>query len=518
MAQKAKEMTDIKKILKLRFKGLSPRKVGKLVQASKNTVEKYFLEFTRMGHSREDLENFSDSQIYDMLLAPKRSDEERLLGMEALFPGFAKELLKVGMNRKILWEGYIEQDPDGYGYSQFCRHFRVWQKAQDVTMHFEHKAGDKLFVDFAGERLCTIDPATGERIYVETFVACMGGSKATYVEFIPSQRVPDFIKALNNALRFFGGVPSAIVTDNLKSAVIQVDRYEPLLNTNFEAFCAHYGCAGDPTRAMKPRDKALVENAVKLIYSAIYVPLNKHTFFSLKQLNDAAQEYLDAFNSKPLTGLTYSRRDILEEVERKALSPLPTHDYTVKMFGKGRVSSQYHIFIKHDNCYYSVPYTYTKKKVNWVVTATTVEFFHRHTRIALHLRNREDPKVHILWVTDPEHLPNTHRYVKDRSREFFMKQGDKVGPHTVQYFEGVFEKCGHSEVAYKQCEGILKFGKEGRFGPVRLENACKRALRFGSYSAKCIEKILKSNSDMEELNEHQNTPIPAHHNIRGEFE
>jgi transposase len=289
--------------------GRSKLSIAAQTGVSRNTAKKYLVAFDASGFTFEEINTLNDKELEDFFgKSSERPPDKRMVALQRCFPQIDKELKRVGMNRRILWEAYIKEFPDGFKYTQFCFYYNQWKARVNPTMHLDHKAGDKLYVDFAGEKLSITDKDTGEVIEVEVFVAILGASQLTYVEAVLSQQKEDFIAACENALHFYGGVPDAIVPDNLKAAVTKSNRYEPTLNETFADFADHYETTILPARAYRPRDKALVEGAVKIVYSRIYAPIRKEVYHTLAELNTAAKVALEAHNSQPLKGRNYSRK------------------------------------------------------------------------------------------------------------------------------------------------------------------------------------------------------------------
>jgi transposase len=278
MANTTISMSKIRQILRMYSQGRSKLSIAAQSGVSRNTAKKYFAAFDASGCTFGEINALNDKELEDFFgNGQERPPDRRMLALQRCFPQVDKELKRTGMNRRILWEAYRKEFPDGFQYTQFCFYYNQWKARVNPTMHLDHKAGDKLYVDFAGEKLSITDKETGEVIAVEVFVAILGASQLTYVEAVASQQKEDFIAACEDALYYYGGVPSAIVPDNLKAAVTKSNRYEPTLNETFADFADHYSTTILPARAYRPRDKALVEGAVKIMYSRIYAPVRKVT-------------------------------------------------------------------------------------------------------------------------------------------------------------------------------------------------------------------------------------------------
>jgi len=505
-------MIKIRQILRLQSQGLSKLQIAAQTGIARNTLKKYIKEFTSSGLSFEEINELSDKELEDLFVKPEdRPLNERLQILFSLFPAIEKELKRKGVTRQLLWKEYKTNHSDGVGLSQFKHYFSQWKAQVNPTMHMEHKAGDKLYVDFAGDKLEIINEQTGELKPVEVFVAILGASQLTYVEAVMTQQKEDFIFACENALHYCGGVPAAIVPDNLKSAVSKSSKYEPTLNETFADFAEHYGTTILPARAYRPRDKALVENAVRIIYTRIYVKVKRQQYLTLQDLNAAILTALEEHNNAPLRGRNYSRRQQFDEVERNVLMPLPQLRYELKKHQYATVAKNGHVGLSADKHYYSVPYRFIGKKVKLLYSRSNVEIFYNYERIALHERT----KSAYRYTTEKDHMASTHRFVSEWTPERFTSWAAGIHEDVRLYVLKVLDRKQHPEQAYKSCMGILGFAK--KVGNDRLIKACQRALGYGAYNYKTIQKILERELDLRDApDETDQLKMPFHDNIRGE--
>lgn len=503
-------MSKIRHILQLHKQGRSKLLIAQQTGIARNTIKKYLKAFIQSGQSYDEINNLSDKDLEDLFIQP---DEKPLTEKHKilfdLFPQLDKELRKKGMTRQILWQQYKQEHPDGVGRSQFNHYFAQWKKQVNPRMRMDHKAGDKLYVDFAGDKLQIIDKQTGEIQYVEVFVAVLGASQLTYAEAVMTQQKEDFIGACENALHYYGGVPAAIVPDNLKSAVTKSSKYEPVLNETFADFAQHYNTAILPARAYRPRDKALVENAVRILYTRVYAKLRGKNFFSLDELNTAIRKELEGHNNAMLTGRNYSRRQQFDEIEKAVLLPLPELRYELKKTLFVTVMRNGHVSLHPDKHYYSVPYKFIGKKVKLLYSRRSVEIFYNYERIALHKRLKSP----YNYTTDKEHLASSHRFVSDWTPERFLIWAEGIDEDVRLYILKILNRKQHPEQAYKSCVGILGFAK--KVGNDRLIKACRRALGYGLYNYKTIQKILENGLE-DQPEETEQLQMPLHDNIRGE--
>ena len=505
-------MNKIRQILRLHSTGVSKLKIADQTGVARNTIKKYIKEFTQSGLLYLEVYSLCDKDLEDLFVKQDSIQvNPKLETLFSLFPAMDKELRKKGVTRQLLWTEYKGRHINGVGRSQFNYYFARWKAQVSPTMRMEHKAGDKLYVDFAGDKLSIVDKQTGEIQYVEVFVAILGASQLTYVEAVMSQKKDDFIGACEGALLYYGGVPAAIVPDNLKSAVTKSSKYEPVLNDAFADFAQHYSTTILPARAYKPRDKALVENAVRIMYTRIYAKIRGNDYFTLAELNAAIRVALEEHNSTLLTGRNYSRREQFEEVERIALAPLPPLRYELKKEHFITVAKNGHVSLSVDKHYYSVPYRFIGKKVKLMYSRSVVEVFYHYERIAIHKRIKSP----YNYTTDKDHLASAHRFVSDWTPERFLSWAGDIHEDVQLYILKVLDRKQHPEQAYKSCIGILSFGK--KVGNDRLTKACQRALGYGLYNYKTIQSILEKGMDLyDDADEKGQLQMPLHENIRGE--
>ena len=419
-----------------------------------------------------------------------------------------RQLKRKGVTLFLLWQEYRAACPDGYQYSWFCERYGVWRGKLDVVMRQDHRAGEKLFVDYAGQTVGVIDRTTGELREAQVFVAVLGASNYTYAEATWTQGLPDWIGAHVRAFEFIGGAPELVVPDNLRSGVRKAHRYKPDINPTYQEMASHYGVAVLPARVRKPRDKAKVETGVLVVERWILAALRRRKFFSLSELNGAIRTLLDQLNERPFRKLPGCRRSRYEELDRPALTPLPAQPYVYAEWKKARVHVDYHVAV--DGHYYSVPHALIKKAVEVRFTRHTVECFYRGQRIASHRRSHQKGG----HTTVSAHMPEAHRQAGEWSPRRLIRWAAKNGPATGQLIRAVLNSRKHPQQAYRACLGILRLGKA--YGGKRLEAACQRALALGSCRYKSIESILKNRLDEQPLAEQPELSLPdAHTNIRG---
>ena len=501
-------MRKIKEVLRLKWgQGLSNRQIAKACGIARPTVGEYLRRAAEAGLSWPLSADLDEASLERQLFPPPPSLPAPARG----FPDWAhvhQELKHKGVTLFLLWQEYRETHPEGYQYSWFCDHYRAWQGKLDVVMRQDHRAGEKLFVDYAGQTMPVVDRDTGEIREAQIFVAVLGASNYTYAEATWTQALPDWIGSHRRAFTFLGGVPELVVPDNLRTGVSKAHRYEPDTNPTYQDLASHYGIAVLPARARRPRDKAKVEAGVLLVERWILAVLRRRTFFSLAELNAAIAGLLEKLNARPFKKLPGSRRAHFEALDKPALKPLPAAPYEYAEWKKARVHIDYHVAV--EGHYYSVPHALIKRQLDVRITQNTVECFYRGQRVASHRRSWQKGR----HTTVPAHMPEAHRQVGEWTPQRLASWAAKTGPATEKLITTVLASRRHPQQAYRSCLGILRLGKA--YGDHRLEAACRRALILGSHSYKSIESILKHRLDDKPLAEQQELPLPEDHdNIRG---
>lgn len=509
MPNRPLKMNKLRTIIRLYTDRVGLRAIAEMARTSRNTVKKYVNKRNTLSLTYKEFLSKSDAELYALFCIEETPVESnpRIDALEAFLPSASKEMGRKGMTSHKQWERYRAAHPDGYSLTQFRVALRRYERISNPSMRMEHKAGDKLFVDYTGSKLWIYPPGEQPR-EVEVFVAILGCSLLTYVEAVESQRKEDFISACENAFYYYGGVPKAIVPDNLKSAVTKASRYEAILNTEFERFGEHYGVTVYPTRARSPKDKAHVENAVKLTYKDIFTVIEPLHCPDLRSLNIAIRAALEKHNNQNRPRRNYSRRDYFEDVEQEALGPLNPIRYQMKKHIVTTVDKYGYARLHEDIHYYSVPHTYIGKKVQLSYTVADVEIRYNYDIIAHHTRDRHNYR----YTTVTEHLCPKHRAVMEWSPERFLQQAAAIHEDVEHYIRRILEKTRYQDQANKICSGILNFAR--KVGPDRLAAACRLADSYGKYSFREIQDILQNKSEAIDLPE-EPADMPEHENIRG---
>lgn len=504
---------DIKQIITLHLDGLSNRKIASTLSISRNTVNTY-LRFIQSGkYSGKELLKLENKELEELFTTHTTIKNQRYNELMLYFEKVNTARNHPGFTFIYHYNEYVQEAKNPYSYTQFMEHYNRKYAKIKGSMKLEHQAGNEVFIDFAGKNLSIVDKATGEVKPVDVFISILPNSQYTYVEACMSQKREDLISCMANALSYYGGVPKAIVSDNLKSAVTRASKYEPEINRTFKDFARHYGCVINPTRSYSPQDKALVENAVHLVYQRIYYPLRQMTFFTLKELNEQIRIQLERYNNLLFQRKEASRKELFQSVERGYLKSLPPTPYQVKEYTRAKVQKIGYVYFSPDKSYYSVPYRYIGKGTQIHYTKNTVEVYFYHERIASHKRE----SVKGLYITNKDHLSSTHKAYADWSPGYFKQQAKKHGSNVLSCVEIILANTDYPETAYKRIMGIIQLHKT--YGSQRLDNACERALFGSKPSYRFIKNILQNNLDKEYIDFNQldscTSHIPQHDNIRG---
>ena len=499
-------MRKTREILRLKWEmGMSRRQIARSLNLSHSTVNDHLARAEIAGLSWPLPEGMTDTALEELLFPSRQG---RVPDHQPNFAYIHKELMKKGVTLELLWTEYKRENPDGYQYSRFCDLYHEWRSQIDVSMRGIHKAGEKLFVDWAGLTLPIVDRETGETRPAYLFVAVLGCSNYTYAEASLSQDLPSWIAAHCRALTFMGGCPSLIVPDNPKTAIVKPDFYEPEANITYQELADHYGAVILPARSRKPKDKAKAEKGVQFSENWLLAPLRNRTFFSLFELNQVLSGSLQALNERPFQKLEGSRKTLFEAVDKPALKPLPPTPYEFAYWKRGKVNIDCHVQI--ENNFYSAPYKYVQKKVDARITATTVELFFKGERIASHPLCFGRGK----YATDNSHFSPAHKSYLEWTPERLINWAENVGHQTAQLVRRILETRTHPEQGYRSCLGIMRLAK--RYPQERMEAACRRALESGACSYESVNSILEKGLDQVPFSGAAKTPAYSKHaNVRG---
>lgn len=515
MSNKLVVMQQIRLIIHHLQRKQSGRKIAKELGLSRNTVKLYLDRIAGSSLSPDTLAGMNDSELSALMYPSleKYSTDQRRSDFSQRTAYFLVELKRTGVTRLLLWEEYKKEFTSPYAYPQFCELLAREKKLSGASMHFEYQPGDILLVDFAGDMVSYVDKESGEVIQCPVLVCVLPFSGYSYAIALPNAKQPHLIKALNQCLAFFGGVPANFKSDNMKQIVQKSCRYEPVFTELIQAWALHNGLTLLASRVRKPKDKAPVESEVKLVYQRIYAPLRDKLFFSLSELNQSILEQLSAHHQRAFQKKEANRYTRFLEQEKPYLQALPAQEYVMRHGAECKVQKNYHIILGEDWHQYSVPFSFIGKKVQAVYDLDVVEVFYQHTRIALHRRSF---KKHG-YTTTAEHMPQGHqRYLEQKGwdADCFLLQAEKMGNSTLVYMRAMLESKRFTEQTYNACLGVLRLARS--YGDARIEAACTRALQGRTYNYRTLQNILASNLDKLETSGNTDLfSLPPHDNLRG---
>jgi transposase len=499
-------MRKIDEILRLKFAaGFANRKIARSCRLSHTTVNDYLEQFARSGKSWP----LPDGAEF---FVEEKEEPEAGISLRKPLPDWREvheELKRKGMTLQLLWQEYRQEHSVGYGYSQFCELYKRWQKKLALSMRQTHKAGEKMFVDYAGQKSPYYDAGKGELREAAIFVAVLGASNYTYAEAHDDEGKQNWLMGHVRAFEYFGGVTEQIIPDNAKVGVKSPCYYEPELNPDYLELARHYRTAVLPTRVRKPKDKAKVEVGVQVVERWILAVLRKRKFLSLAELNRAIKEQLVVLNNKVMKHLGKSRREFWQSLEKGCLKPLSEKRFEYGEWRKATVGIDYHL--QYEKNSYSVPWRLIHQVVDMRVSENVIAVFHRGKLVTEHRRSFGKNEA----LTKREHMPEQHQAMLEWTPERFLRWADKIGPQTKELITQILSFREYPEQSFRKCLGILKLAD--RFGTDRLENACIRALRYRTYSYRSLKEILGKGYDRlqpEKVKEEEVAAV-AHDNIRG---
>ena len=517
MAGTITDMSKIKQVLIMHKNGTSNRQIAKAVELNKCTVNDYIKKSCSDSFTIDELVKLSDPELESRFFQgnPAYTDN-RIKDFLNELPYYKEQLTVKHVTRFLLWEEYMHKHPDGYGKSQFFHHLKqssVAEKSPVSVLSNHYEAGKELFIDFAGDTLSYTDSESGEEVKCQVFVASLPYTDFGYVICVPSQKIEHFLFGLRMCLESIGGVPKIVVPDNLKSAVIKADRYEPHINKALEDMGNHYGFAVIPARVIHPKDKALVESTVRRIYNRVYAKLRHCTFFSLAELNEAVTEKVLAYNQTRMQQRPYSREEHFHASEKDKLNPLSEHIYEIKFYADVKVNLSGEVLLSRDSHYYSVPYTLIGRRAKIIYTHSIVQIFVDNKSVATHLRI-----VGFGHSSIREHLsPNTLAYT-DRSPEFYCDRARNISPVLESLFQTMFMNRAPGvvyDIYYRTCEKMLKI--QQNTSKELFNNACEICRDNHMFKAESLDGVIKSlqaNCLMEEPEDNDILPN-NHENTRG---
>jgi len=510
MAGKTKRMSTIKQLLRLHLQGVSNRKIGEQIGLYKGTVNRYIQKLQVIGRPVEELLDMEEPVLEGLFTAGSPAYlQDRFEDFKPLIPYLEKELGRKHVTRRLLWEEYRAEHPDGYGYSQFCHHLNQLSVARKGSAVFRHDPAHRLQVDFVGDTPGYIDRHSGEVIKVQVLVAVLPYSNYTFAMAVPTQHTDDFMYALGKCLEHLGGVPQVLVPDNLKAAVIRADKYEPVLNKVMEDFAEHYGLVVIPARPRKPRDKPHAENSVRLIYRRVFAKLRNRVFFSLSELNAAIMEKVREHNQTRMQREPVSRQERFLADEKHLLRALPEKHFEKRYYAELTVNTNNCVLLGRDKRHYSVPFAYIGKKAQVIYTRTLVSIYCEGEKIAVHPR-----EMGAGYTTRQEHFASNNGHQMRRSPDYYIGLAAQRSAGLARLIRRIFDTESIPELAFRTCDGLLQLQR--KTPPDIFEEACGIAYDHDLLGYKRLSGIIRQCAlARAQQNSEQTVLLPRHENIRG---
>lgn len=473
-------MLKAREILRLKHEvGLSLREIGQACNCGKSTVSEVLTRAEKAGIKWP--VDFCDKQLLSMIYPPNEN-KSALPEPDMEYVFF--EMKKKSVTLMLLWEEYKEQHPDGIMYTQFCDRYKNFKKNNQIEMHKEHKAGEEVEVDWAGNTMSYADQDTGKIKTAYIFVAVLPASAYPFAYAYPDTKTANWIDAHVRAYEYFGGVPRITIPDNTKTAVIKTDPVDPVLNKSYGEMAAHYRTTLIAARSGRPKDKAADENMVGNVSRRIIAALRNRQFFSIYEINQAIREYLVKLINRPFQKMEGNRLTAFERIDKPCLQPLPAAKYEYSEWKETKVQFNYHV--EYGGFFYSVPYSYIGKHCSVRATSRIIEIYVGTGRIAAHSRNYNTFK---RYTTLAEHMPEGHKAVSGWSPDRFLAWAEKTGPNARDLMKHILESREYPVQTYRTCMGIMRLGRS--YSGEIMEAASREALDKNTYSYKYFSIIIK---------------------------
>lgn len=493
-------MKQLLEILRLsQDKGLSERQISRLSGISKTTIHNYLLMFKSSGLPWPLPTEYLNEERLSKKLKPEYKSSQAN-GLD--FTNIHHELKS---NKQVtlllLWEEYRLRNEMLYSYAHFAKLYRDWLATQPSVMRQNHKAGDKLFVDYSGDKVPLYDERGTIASHAEIFIGVLGCSNYFYLEATHTQKITDWVMSHVRMFEYLGGVPQLLVTDNLKSGVSKPNRYSPEITPAYYEMLSHYNTAAMPARVYTPKDKAKVESGVLILQRWVLAKLRKLKFTNLQDLNKYLLELVSIANNKKLQRYPYTRMELFTKLDKPALMQLPDHCYSYREYKKARVGIDYHIEL--GGHYYSVPHTLVKTELDIWYTDKLVECYSHGQCIAKHIRSYQ--QMHNTTMV--EHMPLPHQKYAQMTPEQAKTLANEIGMATGLIVDNILQEAHHPAIGCRRSYGFLRLAKE--YGNDTLEQACIYAINIGVYDHKNIQILLERKVIIN-----LNSPL-LHSNVRG---
>lgn len=487
------------------------KEIARNTKVSRNTIRNYRDRLQKLNKSKEEIQSLAEPELFQLFCTPRIIEDDRKAIFLSHLEHWREEFKRKHVTRRIIWEEYISKYPDGYSYSQFCFLLQENLKEPKVSMVGIHAPGEKFYTDFAGDKLSYIDREKGIEVKCDVLLLTLGYSNLTLAVALPNQKTESVAQGLPELFTRLGGVCSVLVPDNMKTAVIKYDPYEPVLNETFLSMANHYHINVDPARPRRPQDKAKVEVAVNIMYRKVYARIRNRQFYSLAELNETLKHEMDKLNDETMKTYGLSRRELFEQSEREKLKPLPERPFELIKRYYLKVQSNGHVQISSLKKYFSAPYQYTGKQVMVLLTPGLAQIYYDNVCIATHAYAPNSP---VRYHTQRDHMPSNHQHYLDAMNpEKLITRAEQISPEVANVIRGILQKSIIPEQSYKTCDGILRLVKE--FGRDVLIKSCIKALEYDVLSYKKIRAFSTISAHHDVYDTKPTGSLPQHQNIRG---
>ena len=504
-------MNEVKQILLLYFEKTPLKQISRQLGMSRNTVKAYIKRFESSGLSQHDFVDLPGPELESRLSLPSLSDDERYNAFQQQAATYIAELkTHRHLTKLLLWEEEFAAGRTTYRYSQFCHHLLQYERNKSGTMVMNHEPGEKMFMDFSGDKIEYMDPHSGKLTPCEILIVTSGYSNYTKVVAIADQSMESSIMGLVECFEQFGGVCKVLVPDNFKAAVSKANRYEPKINERFLDMANYYGLSVIPTRAAKPKDKSKVERAVRTVYQRIFGALRHQRFSSLQEINDALKASCDTLNARVMKDYGASRQELFDRDEKHLLMALPKERYELVNYHSLKVQQNNHVLIRNGLKYFSVPHRLIGQQVTVLYSSKMVKIYHKGECVATHVGPY--PK----YSTHPDHMGSTHReYLNSINPDILTKRGYAINENVGKVIEYLLGRPMHPEQNYKSCQGVLSL--ERKYERAKLIEACKIALEANIVGYGYIHRICSTPYSTLEPSTPTSGSLPIHENVRGNY-
>lgn len=479
-------MKPIRLFLQLRAEGAPERQIARTCGISRQAVKDYAFRADQAGLTWP-LPNGMDDFALEARLFPSKAADDLCRHPQPDWSEVAVAMKKKGATLMVLHEEYLKQHPEGMRYARFCERYDEYRKALRTSMRFDYQGGDIAFVDYAGPTVTIHSLKDGTKAAAQIFVGVLGASSKIFAEATWSQKLENWLDSHTRMYEAWGGTPRVVVCDNLKSAVLKADRYEPEIHPTYAEHGRHYSVEIVPARPYKPKDKARGERAVQIVERWILFRLRKRIFTSLPELNAAIQQLLAQANGARMRRLNKTRDELFDTVERPALRRLPVRRYEYAEHALVLVGIDHHI--AYDGHEYSVPHALRGQQVELRITASTIEVSFNGRRQWKH------PRIHGPGrTTERSHMSRQHAAYLEWNEEEALKQALTVGRHAHTFLHQFFDGSRHLDHKRRTARAIQNIARE--FGNERTNLACQRAIEVGRRDTQFIRELLRNRREL----------------------